>query len=256
MVVYLDAVFLLNGTIDFLLMLSANRLCGYPSSVKRLLLAAMLGGIYGGACILPGFSFLGGIVWRLVALGLMAWIAFGSGVSALRRGALFVLLSMALGGIALGLTQGGMTAILLGIGCILFLCFAGFGGQPGAKYVPVELHHTDRTVRLTALVDTGNTLRDPITGCPVLVVGAQVARQLLGLTEKQLQSPLEAINSVKIPGLRLVPYRSVGKDSGMLLAKRMKGVRIGNWKGDPIVAFAPEGLGNDGTYQALTGGYV
>ena len=256
MVVYLDAVFLLNFIIDLLLLISANRLCGYPSSLKRLLLASSLGGIYGGACVLPGFSFLGGMLWRVVCLGGMGWIAFGSSGSVLRRTALFVLLSMALGGVALGVSGGGLPAVLWGVVGILVLCFAGFSGQTGVRYVPVELKHTNQTVRLTALVDTGNTLRDPITGCPVLVVGGQVATQLLGLTMKQLQSPLEAMDSVKIPGLRLVPYRSVGKEGGMLLALRMKGVKIGKWVGDPIVAFAPEGLGNDGAYQALTGGCV
>ena len=256
MVVYLDAVFLLNFVIDFLLLLSANRLCGYPSSVKRLLPAALLGGVYGGACLLPGFAFLGGFLWRLVTLVMLSWIAFGSNVSAMRRGALFVLLTMAMGGIALGVTKGGLSGIFIGILGILFLCFVGFRGQTAARYVQVVLPHVNRTMRITALVDTGNTLKDPITGSPVLVVGAQVAQQLLGLTEKQLQTPLESLKHAQIPGLRLVPYHSVGKENGMLLALRMKGVKIGKWIGDPIVAFAPEGLGKDETYQALTGGFL
>lgn len=257
MVVYLDAVILLNFSVDFLLLLSVNRLCSYPSSVKRLLFASLVGGIYGGICLLPGFSFLGNVLWRVVCLGLMAWIAFGTSISAVRRGALFVLLSMALGGLAIGLTQGGLFGILLGAGGVLLLCGAGFGGQTAtARYVPVELHYTGRTLQLTALVDSGNTLRDPITGSPVLVVGANVAMQLLGLTKKQLQEPLASLKDVGIPGLRLVPYRSVGKEGGMLLALRLKGVKIGNWKGNPIVAFAPEGLEHEGAYQALTGGIV
>ena len=202
------------------------------------------------------FSFLGGILWRVVSLALMGWIAFGSNISALRRCALFVLLSMALGGIAMMLSQGGFASILLGCLGILLICFIGFGGRVVAKYVPVELKYTDQTVRITALVDTGNTLRDPITGCPVLVVGAQVAGQLLGLTKEQLQSPPDALRGMKIPGLRLIPFHTVGKENGMLLAMRMKGVRIGSWRGDPIVAFAPEGLGNNDAYQALTGGFV
>ena len=94
MVIYADVVMLLNFAVDFLLLLGTNRLTGYPPTLKRLSLAATLGGLYGGMCILPGFAFLGNTAWRLVFLGLMALIAFGCNESALRRGVLFVFLSM------------------------------------------------------------------------------------------------------------------------------------------------------------------
>jgi hypothetical protein len=80
-----------------------------------------------------------------------------------------------------------------------------------------------------------------------------VARQLTGLTLTQLQKPAENIGS--LPGLRLIPYRAVGQSSGLLLALRLPCV-IGTWKGNSLVAFAPEGLSPDGAYQALTGGIV
>ena len=33
-----------------------------------------------------------------------------------------------------------------------------------------------------------------------------------------------------------------------------KNVKIGNWQGSTLVAFAPESLSAEGAYQALTGG--
>jgi stage II sporulation protein GA (sporulation sigma-E factor processing peptidase) len=107
---------------------------------------------------------------------------------------------------------------------------------------------------LTALQDTGNTLRDPITGRQVLVVGADVAQKLTGLTVQQLKKPVENVGL--LPGLRLIPYRAVGQEAGLLLALKLPQVKIGTWQGNSLVAFAPEGLSPDGAYQALTGGVL
>ena len=97
----------------------------------------------------------------------------------------------------------------------------------------------------------GNTLRDPITGEPVLVVAGSVGQRLTGLTEDQLRTPLETLARRPIPGLRLIPYRAVGQSGGMLLGVRMDKVSVGSRQGSAIVAFAPEGLGGEGLYQAL-----
>lgn len=254
--VYLDLVILLNFLVDFLLLFGTNRLAGYPASVGRTAGAAALGGIYGGVCLIPGFSFLGNTCWRLVFLGLMAVIAFGWNRSALRRGVMFVLLSMALGGIALGFGSGGWLMLIGAAAGVALLCAVAFRDKPGARqYLQAELTYGKQKKHLTALCDTGNTLRDPITGGNVLVVGADVAWELLGLTDAQLAAPIETLTAARIPGLRLIPYRAVGQPGGMLLAIKIDSVRIGGKGCDPIVAFAPHKLGNEG-YQALAGGVI
>lgn len=255
MIVYLDAVALLNFLVDYLLLLGTNRLCGYPPGWGKAALAAVLGGVYGAACMVPGFRFLGNTLWRIVMLGLMGWVAFGWSKSAMRRTLIFVLLCMALGGIAQGFGAGGYLSVVASAAALCGMCILGFRDRPGSvSYVPVELSYGDKQLRLTALRDTGNTLRDPITGRPVLVVGAEVAQQLTGLTENQLRSPVSAMTQAPVPGLHLIPYRSVGQPAGMLLALRFPQVRIGNWQGSSLVAFAPDRLCSDGQYQALTGG--
>ena len=254
MTVYLDGVIFLNFLVDFLLLLGAGRLCGYPARPGRAAAGAALGGLYAGACLLPGFYFLGNFLWRTVSLGAMAVITYGISHSALRRGLVFALLCMALGGAVLGIGKGGMLGILSAAGVLCLLCCFGFRGRlGGTTYIPVELSYGKKRLHLTALQDTGNTLRDPITGQQVLVIGADAAGELTGLTRQQLQSPVESIGA--LPGLRLVPYRSVGSD-GFLLALRLQNVKIGTRKESTLVAFAPEGLSKEGAYQALTGGSV
>ena len=257
LVVYLDVIILLNFLVDFLLLLGTNRLCGFPPGCLRSALAAIIGGLYGGMCLLPGFRFLGNTFWRIAFLGVMSIIAFGVCKNAVRRGAIFTLLNMALGGVAIGIGADGFLAVVFSALGVAAICVLGFSGKIGsANYVPVELSYGNRHMRLTALQDTGNSLTDPLTGRSVLVVGADVAQKLLGLNREQLAVPTETVISADVPGLRLIPYRTIGQAGGMLLGMRLQDVRIGNWKGSSLVAFAPEGLSEEGAYQALTGGIV
>lgn len=255
--VYLDLVLILNFLVDFLLLLGTNRLAGYPPGWGRAALGATLGAVYAGGCMIPGFSFLGNFLWRIVSLALMAVIAFGMNRSALQRGAVLVLLSMALGGIAMGANGNNFGMLLLCAGILWLLCRISFrGGVSQREYVTVELSVGEKKAALIALRDTGNTLKDPLTGEQVLVAGANVGMQLLGLTEHQLRHPVETLASGEFPGLRLIPYHSVGQPGGMLLALRFQNAKIGNTYSNPLVAFAPEVLGRGDVYQMLTGGAI
>lgn len=255
--VYVDLVALLNFLIDFLLLLGANQLCGYPPVWHRMAIAAGAGGIYAGVCLLPGFRFLGNMLWKLVSMVVIIYIAFGLSKSAMRRGVIFALLSMALGGIAMAFGDGGILSLIAAAVAIAVMCVVGFRGRVAEKsYIPIELSYGGKCLRLTALQDTGNMLRDPITGRPILVICSEAAQKLTGLTLQQLQSPVQALTDADIPGLRLIPYKAVGQPGGVLLALRLQRVKIGKWEGNSLVAFAPSGLSDEGAYQALTGGIV
>ena len=246
---------MLNAVVDFMLLMGTNALAGFPSDWKRNLPAAALGGLYGGICLLPEFRFLGGILWRVVFLGLIGFTAFGWNRGSLKRTGIFLLLSMAMGGIAMGMGKGGIASLICSGGAIWLLCKVSFGDMVGGKsYVPVTIRYGSREVRVLALRDTGNSLTDPVTGERVLVLGTTAAMNLTGLTRQQLLSPLETMAKGVLPGLRLIPYRAVGRGSGMLLAMRVRDVTLDGRKQEAIVAFDPGGLGEEQMYQALTGG--
>ena len=252
--VYLDLVGLLNFLVDFLLILATNRLSGFPPGIYRAGSAALVGGLYGAFCLVPGFSFLGSTFWRLVSLSIMSVLAFGWNPTAFRRAVVFIVLSMALGGVAMGVNRKNFGMLLLCALGLWMLCAAGFGGQAGSRsYVPVEFSVGERKLTVLALWDTGNLLKDPVTGEQVLVADPMVANQLLGLSREDLAHPVQTMASGKKPGLRLIPYKTVG-GTGLLLALRLQNVKIGSWQGSTLVAFAPEGLSREGAYQALTGG--
>lgn len=243
---------LLNFLVDFLLLMGANRLAGFPHMPIRCILAAGISGIYGGLCL--KYSFLGMFLWHLVSLVLISAVAYGISITMLRRGALFILLRLAVGGIASG--HRGM-GLLAAAAVVIVICLLGFGGRACSReYIPVELCYNGKKLRLLAIRDTGNMLRDPITGQAVLVVDAEAGQTLLGLSLAQLADPIEAVASASVPGLRLLPYRSIGSPQGMLAAIRLENTKIGDFRGSTVVAFAPQKLDSEGIYRGLTGGIV
>lgn len=252
--IYLDLAVFLNFCVDFLLLLGTNRLAGYPPGFRRIFLAAAFGALYSGACLIRGFHFLSSGLWRMVSLALLSGIAFGWNPDAFRRCGIFLLLSAALGGVTLGFGRTGLLLLLLCAAGVWILCVGTSGNGVGKnQYIPVRLCYGGRNVELTALRDTGNTLRDPVSGERVLVIGASPAQKLTGLSREQLKHPLDTLTYRPIPGLRLIPYSSVG-GSGMLLGLRLADVTVGKRKQGAVVAFAPDGLDGAMGYEALTGG--
>lgn len=255
--IYVDAVMGLNFLVDFLLLLGTNRLAGYPSNKRRLLAASVLGAAYSGVCLLPSFRFLGNLLWRTVSLAIMGSIAFGWNGGAVRRCVVFLLLSLALGGLAVSFGRADIQGLVVGSFILWILCRMAFESPVGSReYVPLEIRYGEQSVKLLALRDTGNTLRDPVTGEQALVISPAAACRLTGLSQQQIQSPLETMSRQGLPGLRLIPYCSVGQGRGMMLAMRFQDVKIGQKQQSALVAFAPDGFGEGSAYQALTGGTI
>lgn len=245
MVVYLDAFVGLNFLVDLCLVLGVNRISGHPPGLGRAAAAAVLGGSYAGVCLLPGFRFLANGLWRAVSLGLMGWTAFGAGRSGWQRSMLFVLLSMALGGLAVCADAGGWGIAVCAVG-LAALSRMGLRGL-GRQLIPVAVTYRGKTVRLLALVDTGNALRDPITGESVTVLSPEIGERL-GIAKEVLREPARNME----PGIRLIPARTVG-GGGLLAAVRCERITAGGTDAGCIAAFARECFG-DGEYQALIGG--
>ena len=153
------------------------------------------------------------------------------------------------------------TTLLAAAGCYLFLTllFRRTARHGGGELAPAKLELEGRTCRLTALVDTGNTLTDPHTGRPVMVCEGE---KLTGLfpegecpTAEELRDPVSALERrTGEKPWRLLPYRAVGVDHGLLLAVRTDGTRVGREDYGPIlVALSPTPVSDGGGYSALIG---
>ena len=281
MTVYLDTAFAVNGSVNYLLLLSAAYLAGAPLRRGRFLLAAALGGLYAAASFVPALAFLHAAGMKAVLLAVMALIAFGARRQCLKLAMLFAAVSGTLAGAAMLAVQlfhigalilpGGVfyplraRAILLLAALCCGLCHLILSRVTAhsGQLIPLTLRLGSRAVPLTALLDTGNTLKDPLTGESVLVVDAGVAARLLpgtGLNTASLADPAGLFASLAEAyptfHFRLIPYRAVGTASGLLLAVRCD-VTGKSGKPEPkLVAFSPTPVSQTGEFDALIGGYL
>jgi stage II sporulation protein GA (sporulation sigma-E factor processing peptidase) len=156
--------------------------------------------------------------------------------------------------------------ILAAVGCYLLLGVVFRLGTQGAEraLTDVTLTAEGRTVRIRALVDSGHSLEDPISGAPVVVGELNVLRPLFTptlnavLEEKKLSCPDTLLVSLDRIGeakrFRLLPYRSLGISSGLLLVyKPDSGFVNGRAVPGILIGFSPICLSQDTAYQALVG---
>jgi stage II sporulation protein GA (sporulation sigma-E factor processing peptidase) len=275
-VVYIDLLFLLNLVANYLLLLGAGRVAGTVLRRGRIASGAALGALYAALIFLPHLDWLGLWPCKLAAGVLMALVAYGGEPGLLRVTVLFfcasaglagaVLAMELLGGAALTLDHGVFYSaldlrllLLLFVACyfVLSLFFRRAGRHVGRELAKLELELPDGSVTLTALRDSGHTLTDPATNRPIVVAYQATLAHLLP-PYLDAGKPVESLGRCREAGLhgaRLVPYRAVGVDCGLLVALRAQSVRLdGRPMGALLVALSPTPLGDGGAYQALIGG--
>lgn len=165
-----EAYFLINGWMDFLSLVLTARLASLRLRPGRAALAAAFG---------AGYALLAHGLWpalrsvpmlaaaALIMAGL-AWGARGMKSCPLLLAALMLLSGLADFLWARGVPAAGVTA-LCGL-CVLILIriYEGMKAKSG-EGLQLRISWRGRTVCLPALRDSGNLLRDPVTGLPVIV---------------------------------------------------------------------------------------
>lgn len=275
MTVYVDLLFGLNTFLNYLLLRGAAAMGGVGKRTGRLVGAAAVGGLYAVLTLLPGLAVLAALPGQAAAAAAMVVLAFGWRKSSVKQGLYFLALSFALSGVVLLAVEllepdlkllGGRAYYAVSTPALLLLAalsyglaalvLQGVGRHTGGDLTDLTLTLGERTVTLRALRDTGNTLRDPLTGEGVVVAGRDALAALLPgskVTEGELRDPAVLLPRLakQFPSarLRLVPFHAVGVEAGLLLALRC---RAG--KRPVLVAFSPTAVGGQGSYNALLGG--
>ena len=233
----------LQFAVNFLLICAVSMLMGGSCAHIRALVSAALGALSAVAFIVVDSQYAG--IWYGVGMVMVCVVAFGYSGFAICRGIVFCL-------IKIGLEYMGNDNVLWLLPLCAGIALAVLWHKKQGLYVPVELSYDGKTVNIMALRDTGHHLRDPISGKEVLVVDSNVAEILTGLSQEQLNNPVD--NLAKAVGLRLIPFRSVGCSAGFLLALSADRTLIGGSRRNCVVAMAPQVLDESGKFQALMGG--
>lgn len=269
--VYIDVVFFVNTAMDFVVLAILNRILDSRAGWGRLLAGAAAGGLW--AClvsVLPGMpTWVRAVGTYLAVSSLMALISFRprSLKRLARQVAGLYLVAAVLSGVMLAIYQHTRAGYYLELlirgervmglpGAVWF--FVAAGGAAGAyglaglgksllkermrgrKYCRVTLGFGGSEAGLTALIDTGNCLREPVNGRPVHVVTASAIAKLCP----------------RVSGVIYVPYQAVGTSHGLLPAIFMDWMEVElDYKRyrfeRPLVAIIRESLSPSGKYQML-----
>ncbi len=150
------------------------------------------------------------------------------------------------GGMAGGTQKGNsglglwLSAVCISVGGLWLL--ADMKRRRKNPFWEAELREGERCVRVTAFLDSGNSLYDPVSALPVCIVEREVAGQLSLFTKPE--------------GFRLIPYHSIGKEHGLLYASVVEemylqkgGQRVKREK--VLLAVSDRMLSGTGRYQML-----
>lgn len=253
--VYGDLLFLINAGMDALCFKLTARLLRRPLRRGRLILGSALGGVYAVAALLPEFS-----PWAAILTDLLACLCICLPVFFRREDGwrhffpavgVYLAVSMILGGIMTGLynllNRTGLCGVLEAAGedgptawLFLLLAFSGGGiallcgklfrraGALSDCRVRVTLRLDGRSAELNGLIDSGNLLRDPLTGAAVIPVSRQAVERLLPpalLDAVKNGSPASLTGTPEARRVRLIPAATAAGET-LLLALRVDEVTI------------------------------
>lgn len=138
--------------------------------------------------------------------------------------------------------------------------------QPKDMYCKVKLKINGKEIQTTAMIDTGNLVREPITNIPVIIVESslmydilpkEIINNLENILGGNLNDIPEEIRNIYIPKLRWIPYKSLGKENGMLLGIKIDGMEVEKEEihkvQNVIVGIYDKSLTKRGEYRALVG---
>lgn len=290
---YLDLDILINGGMDTLLLILIGRLNHLPIRANRILLGALLGEI---PVIMACYS---DPMWTTLSKWVIPFLMVGAAFPTRRMNTYFKtlagfwLLSTGLGGFVYatwgwvqfgnGLGDVPFSLALYNLWILPLIVFIwwllqrqwlrwqernsileqiiyeleiDFGGEESG---------VGGVVRFKALLDTGNHLRDPMTGFPVILLEEEVAaaslpdniRAFLSIPWKEYPDPwtfLWKINPSLVKYLVFIPFQAIDRKS-WLLGIRPERVtcfdKYGSREIKATVALVKQVLSSEGEYQAL-----
>lgn len=132
--------------------------------------------------------------------------------------------------------------------------------------IPLKIAFESGIIDLSALVDTGNALYDPLTRVPVVVVEFKAIKSILPLEiqsifEQSKENDLVCVTKIVSDSnwfsrFRLIPFTSLGKENGMLIGFKPDYIEVGDKsdkKGvtDVIIGIYNRALSKSENYNAL-----
>lgn len=254
--IYVDYLFILNFSLDLLLLLAVKWTLGRTATRLRILLSAAFAGVGYCLLLLCTVSIRLKDLWGFGLLGaLMILGAFGYGNGRLFLDSLLTLYgySCVLGGLLLllrrnipglfsqyALPGSLLAAVMVAVGVRKLCQHIRLRRQSGLYSVTLECN--GETWELQGFLDTGNGLCDPVFHKPVNVLDARCSR----LIQPKVQ-PEQLV---------LIPYHTVGNETGFFYGARVEKLLLHREEGeqcvkDALVAFSQREFQGEKQFQIL-----
>lgn len=245
MTLYVDIVFLENVFMNSIILLATGVILKDKTRIIRNLISSSIGAVYAIIIYTSHIEIYSNIFLKIMLSLVIVYIAFKpqNTKSLLKHLIIFYLTSFTFGGVAFALLyfvrpqdillQNGVLIgtypikmILIGgiVGFVIItISFKNIKGKLKREdiYCNVKLNVEEKTKIITALIDTGNFLKDPITKIPVIVAERESLKGLF--PDEILLNTSKIINGRSIDlgeyasKVRVIPFKSLGKDNGLLL---------------------------------------
>ncbi len=210
---YIDVFFLINFMMDYMILTITGKILRRSVSHARLCTGALLGAFL--TCVVLIMPIPYGFIKLVLFYGCVGVLMLKTGLDIpwsrmfIRAYALLYVSSFLLGGVFTFFQQ------YLRYGS-LFFAFAivsyylvlgiwnliSYLARQNQYHCEVILRNGENMQKVKALIDTGNSLRDPLTGEPVSILSKETAKKLYGGDGETI--------------FRFIPYHSIGKSQGVL----------------------------------------
>lgn len=274
-IVYIDVLFGVNFIINILLIEASSVIAAFPAVWYRTLLSAALGAAYSVCIFFPKLALMYTVIMKIAFSGFMVICAFR--IYELKHFFMlwgtFYAVSFIFGGCVVALMSltdlGQRSGAVYSNGVIYFdMPWQALLGSALAAYVliiligrvrkrrircekvkrGISIYVNGRCVSLTAIIDTGNSLFDPITGDPVAVCEYECLLPLFGEGDEPLIEKLTR-EGVKV---RFIPFSSVGREHGVMPGFKPDMVKVDGMEiGRCIVCVCENRLSPGREYGAL-----
>ena len=225
------------------------RLGVYGSFIAKVAVCAMVCLItfgrkkLGGICTLftaMSFAFAG-------AVSVLCWLGISDGIS-VQGATVYANLSLPM-----------LIAATLLAYCVIRLIFGHGDAVQGGKSADIEITLGNRSIKIRALQDSGNNLREPYTGKRVIVIGAAESSELFsGSVQDILQSgqpPSDMFKRLAVIDsgrFSLIPY-STASGNGLMLTFKADKLLVNGKKQDYILGISPHEINAAGNCRAIIG---
>lgn len=263
---YLDLYFLENLIMNCLVLNMAGHMLQLTPSRKRMLAAAALGALGACAVIVTPIhkSLLLNVIYGFGICPVMACAAFGKkrGAQARKQSSAVCVAALLLGCFWQFLRELGLPFWAAAAGGFLLaaLIIRRYQKSAGrAKYLyEIQLRRGEKTIQVTAFLDSGNHLYLPGSQRPVHILDYRQICALLTIEETAELDALLEFKRVECPSgiFTYVPYRAIGNKGGILPAMRLDEARITcgenvrSIKGI-LTAVSKEAVSSKGEYQMI-----